>query len=356
MNEPLHLRPCGFVTGAGARNGVAEGLAGWLAGGPVAYSMAEIIGGRPGATRSTMLHYRDLVTATDDRLAALRGLIEAPRGIGWAGGEGPAVRIMGIVNVTPDSFSDGGLHATARAAIDHGVALAEAGARIVDVGGESTRPGSDGISVEEELDRVLPVVEGLTAQGIAVSVDTRKARVMTAAIGAGATVINDVTALTFDPEAVATAAGLGVPVVLMHAAGDPKTMQIDPCYDDVALDVFNYLEARIRACEAAGIPRDRLVADPGIGFGKTFGHNLELISKTALFHGLGVGLVVGASRKGFIGAISGEREARRRAPGSIAAALAAVGQGAQVVRVHDVVETAQALAVWQALAEGVMPT
>jgi dihydropteroate synthase len=262
---------------------------------------------------------------------------------------------MGIVNVTPDSFSDGGLHATARAAIDHGLALAEAGAQIVDIGGESTRPGSDGISTEEELDRVLPVVESLARRGIEVSIDTRKSPVMTAAVAAGATVINDITALTHDPAALATAAELGVPVVLMHAGGDPKTMQDDPRYDDVALDVYDYLEARIATCEAAGIPRDRLTVDPGIGFGKSFDHNLQLLSKTALFHGLGVGLVIGASRKGFIGAISGERKAHRRAPGSIAAAMAAVGQGAQVVRVHDVAETAQALAVWRALAEGAMP-
>jgi dihydropteroate synthase len=355
LNDPIHLRPCGFVTGRHARAGVAEGWAGWLAGGPVAYSMAEIIGGAPGATRSTMVHYRDLVTLADERLAALRRRIEGPRAEGWATSGTAPPQIMGIVNVTPDSFSDGGLHATARAAIDHGLALAEAGARIVDIGGESTRPGSDGISTEEELDRVLPVVESLARRGIEVSIDTRKSPVMTAAVAAGATVINDITALTHDPAALATAAELGVPVVLMHAGGDPKTMQDDPRYDDVALDVYDYLEARIAACEAAGIPRDRLTVDPGIGFGKSFDHNLQLLSKTALFHGLGVGLVIGASRKGFIGAISGERKAHRRAPGSIAAAMAAVGQGAQVVRVHDVAETAQALAVWRVLAEGAMP-
>lgn len=179
---------------------------------------------------------------------------------------------------------------------------------------------------------------------------------MTAAVAAGARVINDITALTHDPAALETAASLGVPVVLMHAAGDPKTMQDNPRYDDVALEVFDYLESRIAACEAAGLSRNDVTADPGIGFGKTFDHNLQLIGKTALFHGLGVGLVVGASRKGFIGAVSGERDARRRAPGSIAAALTAAAQGAQVVRVHDVAETAQALAVWQALADGAMPT
>jgi dihydropteroate synthase len=355
LNNRIHLRPAGFVTGAEARAGVDLGWAGWLAGGPVAYTLAEILEGATGETGSRTISYRELADGAGERLDRLRALIEAPRGIDWAGEGGRAVRIMGIVNVTPDSFSDGGLHATAQAAITHGVALAEAGADIVDVGGESTRPGSDGISVEDELDRVLPVIESLAGRGIPVSIDTRKAAVMTAAVGAGATVINDITALTHDPAAVATAAGLGVPVVLMHAAGDPKTMQDNPRYDDVVLDVFDYLEARIAACEAAGISRDRLTADPGIGFGKTFDHNLQLISRTSLFHGLGVGLVVGASRKGFIGAISGERDARRRGPGSIAAALAAAAQGVQAVRVHDVAETAQALAVWEALAQGAMP-
>jgi dihydropteroate synthase len=355
LSDPIYLRPCGFVTGRHARDGVDRGWAGWLAGGPVAYTLAEILEGAAGETGSRTISYRELADGAGERLDRVRARVEAPRGIGWAGEGARAVRIMGIVNVTPDSFSDGGLHATAQAAIAHGLALAEAGADIVDVGGESTRPGSDGVSVEEELDRVLPVIESLAGRGVPVSIDTRKAAVMTAAVGAGATVINDITALTHDPAAVATAAGLGVPVVLMHAAGDPKTMQDNPRYDNVVLDVFDYLETRIAVCEAAGIARERLTADPGIGFGKTFDHNLQLISRTALFHGLGVGLVVGASRKGFIGAISGECDARRRAPGSIAAALAAAAQGAQVVRVHDVAETAQALAVWEALAEGAMP-
>src|SRR5690606_2692103 len=191
---------------------------------------------------------------------------------------------------------------------------------------------------------VLPVVAALANRAIPVSIDTRKAAVMSAAVAAGARAVNDVTALTHDPAAMATVAGLGVPVVLMHAAGDPETMQDNPRYDDVALGGFDYLADRVAAGAAAGIPSPRIVADPGIGFGKTFQHNVELIAHTALFHGLGVALVIGASRKGFIGAISGERVAGRRAPGSVAAALAAAGQGAQMVRVHDVAETAQALA------------
>lgn len=176
MSDPLHLRPFGFVTGPQARAGVAEGWAGWLAGGPVAFSLAEIVGGRPGDRTSTVVSYRDLAAHSDDWLAALCQRIEAPRRIPWAGESATGPRIMGIVNVTPDSFSDGGLHATAQAAIAHGTALAEAGAIIVDVGGRSTRPGSDGIPVEEELDRVLPVIEALCGRGVAVSIDTRKAR------------------------------------------------------------------------------------------------------------------------------------------------------------------------------------
>jgi dihydropteroate synthase len=256
---------------------------------------------------------------------------------------------MGIVNVTPDSFSDGGLHAATDVATAHGLALFEAGADIVDVGGESTRPGSRGVSAGEEIDRVLPVVEGLVAAGVPVSIDTRKATVMEAAVAAGAAIINDVTALRHDPEAMAVAARLGVTVVLMHMLGEPETMQEDPRYDDVAVEVYDHLEARIAACEAAGIVREKILADPGIGFGKTFTHNLELLDATAMFHGLGVELVIGASRKGFIGAITGEREALKRAPGSAAAALAAAAQGAQIVRVHDVAETAQALRVWRAV-------
>ncbi len=262
-------------------------------------------------------------------------------------------RIMGIVNVTPDSFSDGGRLGSAQAAIDHGLRLVEAGADILDIGGESTRPGSETVPVAEELRRVLPVIEGLKSKTDArISVDTRKADVMRRASVAGADMINDVSALTFDPAALETAAESGLPVVLMHAQGDPKTMQDAPHYDDVLLDVYDFLADRISACIAAGIPRERIVVDPGIGFGKTLEHNLQLMSGLSLFHALGVPVMLGASRKRFIGALTGEVVAAKRVQGSVAAAIAGAAEGCQIVRVHDVTETKQALAVWLAARSG----
>lgn len=194
---------------------------------------------------------------------------------------------MGIVNVTPDSFSDGGKNAETARAVAHGLQLAKEGADILDVGGKSTRPGSEGVPAGEELARVIPVIEALAAEGLRVSCDTRKADVMTAALAAGASIINDVSALTYDPASLAALAKANCPVILMHAQGDPKTMQLSPVYEHVALDVFDMLEGRIAACVAAGISKDRLIADPGIGFGKTF-HNLDLLQAFTLFHGLHV--------------------------------------------------------------------
>ncbi len=214
-------------------------------------------------------------------------------------------RIMGIVNVTPDSFSDGGRFNAVDAAIAHGVRLAEEGAEILDIGGESTRPGADYVPVEEELKRVLPVIEGLRSRTEAlISIDTRKAEVMARAAAAGADILNDVSALTHDAQALAVAAETGLPVILMHAQGDPKTMNDNPCYSDVVLDVFDYLESRIAACEAAGIPKGKLVADPGIGFGKHLPHNVAVLASLALYHGLGVPVLLGASRKKLIDHIS----------------------------------------------------
>ena len=261
--------------------------------------------------------------------------------------------VMGIVNVTPDSFSDGSRHAGARAAIDHGLRLAEAGAAILDIGGESTRPGSDAVPLDEELRRVMPVIEGLRGRTAArLSIDTRKSEVMRRAAAAGADLINDVSALSNDPSSLDVAAATGLPVVLMHALGDPKTMQADPRYGHVLLDVFDYLEQRIAAAEKAGIPKSRLIADPGIGFGKTVAHNLALLAGLALFHSLGLPVMVGASRKRFIGTITGVDTAADRVPGSVAVALSSVGQGAQLIRVHDVAETVQALAMWRAIEAG----
>ena len=262
-------------------------------------------------------------------------------------------RIMGIVNVTPDSFSDGGRLSSPEAAIAHALKLAEEGADILDIGGESTRPGADYVPVEEELSRVLPVIEGLRPRTQAlISIDTRKAEVMARAAAAGADIVNDVSALTHDKEALGVAAESGLPVILMHALGDPKTMNDDPQYGDVVLDVFDFLESRISACEAAGIPKSKLVVDPGIGFGKHLPHNVAVMERLALYHALGVPLLLGASRKKLIDHISDAPDPEDRVPGSIAAALAGAAQGVQIVRVHDVAATRQALSVWQAVTAG----
>jgi dihydropteroate synthase len=262
-------------------------------------------------------------------------------------------RLMGIVNVTPDSFSDGGAFVSAQSAIEHALRLESEGADILDIGGESTRPGAQPVPIEEELARVIPVIEGLSGQTKAlISIDTRKAEVMDRALAAGAHIINDVAALTYEPECMRVAAASDAPVILMHAQGDPRTMQAAPRYGDCLLDVCDWLESRIMDCEAAGIARERLVIDPGIGFGKTLAHNLELLAGLTLFHGLGAPVLLGASRKSFIGMLSGAKDARERVPGSLAAALAGVAQGVQIFRVHDVAETRQALTVWEAMQRG----
>ena len=262
-------------------------------------------------------------------------------------------RLMGIVNVTPDSFSDGGQHASTEAAIAHGLKLAEEGAGILDIGGESTRPGAAPVPEAEEIRRIVPVIAGLRAKtGVRISIDTRKSAVMREAVSAGADIINDVSALMHDPLALETASDLGVPIVLMHAQGDPRTMQDNPTYDDVTLDVFDFLEARVEAAVRAGIPREHIVVDPGLGFGKTVAHNLALMSGLSLFHALGVPVLVGASRKRFIGELTGVSVASERVHGSVGAALAATAQGTQIVRVHDVAATKAAMTVLMASADG----
>jgi dihydropteroate synthase len=265
-------------------------------------------------------------------------------------------RVMGIVNVTPDSFSDGGVRFDAGRAVADGLAMRAAGADIIDIGGESTRPGAAPVPVDEELRRVVPVVAALAAQGVLVSIDTRRAPVMRAALAAGARMLNDVSALTDSADSLAVAAQSDVPVVLMHMRGAPQTMQDDPVYADVALDVYDYLAARIAACTAAGIDRGRLVVDPGIGFGKTLQHNLRLLAHTAMLHALGCPVLIGVSRKRFIAGIDAQEGraaggVQQRLGGSLAAALDSLYQGAQILRVHDVAETVQAVAVWRALGE-----
>jgi dihydropteroate synthase len=251
---------------------------------------------------------------------------------------------MGVVNVTPDSFSDGGLYLDPDAAIAHGEELARAGAEILDVGGESTRPGAEPVSVEEELRRVGPVIAGLAGTKAAISIDTSKATVAAAALDAGAEIVNDVTALRGDGEMSALCADRGATVVLMHMAGSPRTMQENPTYEDVVDDVKGFLAERLRAAVAAGIDEERIWLDPGIGFGKTAEHNLELLRRLSELRGLGRPLVIGTSRKGLIGKVDGS-DAGERLGGTIASSVLAAAEGAEVLRVHDVAEVGQAMAV-----------
>jgi len=264
-------------------------------------------------------------------------------------------QVAGIINVTPDSFSDGGQFSDPETAIEAGHRMAAAGAALVDVGGESTRPGSKPVWEGDETERVLPVIKRLAAAGTAVSVDTRKAAVMAPALAAGAAMVNDVSALTWDPRAAEVVATAGCLIVLMHHKGDPATMQDDPRYKrPVLLEVYDWLEARIEAAVAAGIARERIVVDPGFGFGKNVQHNLQLMNGLALLHGLGCPIMLGASRKRTIGALSNEAPVGERLGGSLALALKGAEQGVQLLRVHDVPETLQALRVWRGLRDSAL--
>jgi len=258
-------------------------------------------------------------------------------------------RVVGIVNVTPDSFSDGGEHATADAAIAHGLRLVEEGADALDIGGESTRPGADAVSVEEELRRVIPVIEGLArATSVPISIDTSKPEVMRAAVAAGAGLINDVYALRREG-ALDAAADLKVPVILMHMLGEPRSMQDAPQYDDVVADVHRFLAERIFAAEMSGIPKARIVVDPGFGFGKTTEHNIALLARLDTIVELGVPVLAGLSRKRTIGQLTGREDPHARVHGSVAAHLIAAQRGARLLRVHDVAATVDALKVWAAV-------
>jgi dihydropteroate synthase len=258
--------------------------------------------------------------------------------------------IMGVLNVTPDSFSDGGRWLDPATALAQARAMREAGADIIDVGGESTRPGAEPVGADAELARVVPVIEAIAREvDVAIAIDTCKPVVMRAAVAAGAAMVNDVLALRADG-ALEAAAELGVPVCLMHMQGEPRTMQAAPHYDDVVADVHRFLADRLLACEFAGIPRQRLLVDPGFGFGKALEHNLELLRRFERFTDLGVPVLAGLSRKSMIGALTG-RAVEERVTGSVAAALIAVQRGAAVVRVHDVAPTRDALAVWAAVAD-----
>lgn len=326
-----YLRPTGFGNGQP------------LAGGWVRFARVEII--ERGAPPRTV----DADSLDPEALApfiAPRAPLALPSGaLGFA-----EPRVMGILNVTPDSFSDGGRNLAPEAAAAAARAQRAAGADIIDIGGESTRPGAATVPVETELARVGPVLDALAGEGLPLSIDTRRAAVMARALDAGAGLVNDVSALTHDPQALALVAARGCPVVLMHAQGDPATMQVAPAYDDVLLDVYDWLEGRIAACVAAGIAREAILIDPGIGFGKTVAHNLALLRGLALFHGLGAPIVLGVSRKRMIAALGGAGEAHARLGGSLGLALAGLAQGAQIVRVHDVAATVEAVRCWQAAA------
>ena len=312
-----------------------------LAGGPVWFDRAERLV-RQGLGRN-LVPLADIPAALRDRLSAPRPPI--------CGLSLDRPRLMAVLNVTPDSFSDGGRYQGFNDAVTAGRALAEAGADILDIGGESTRPGAEPVPEAVEIERTIPVIAALREQGvdIPISIDTRKAGVARAALAVGANLINDVSALGHDRDMITLLANSRVPVCLMHAAGDTRTMQQNPVYDDVLPDVFDYLAARIRLAESRGIGRDRILADPGIGFGKTLEHNLALIRGLSLFHGLGCALLLGVSRKRFIGTIGRQPQADLRAPGSIALGLEGLRQGVQMLRVHDIAETRQAVALWRAV-------
>lgn len=323
-----------------------------LAGGPLGFGVVDVVFRASHAMHVATASLAGLHAWMAGEGAAYAAAIEAalsrlsaPRA-SFAGVALDAPVIMGIINVTPDSFSDGGRFLDRNAAIEQGLALAQAGARILDVGGESTRPGAAPVGLSEELDRVLPVIEGLRSSGAILSIDTRHAAVAKAALKAGATIVNDVTALA-DPESAEVARSAGAAVVLMHMQGDPGTMQKAPRYDFSPVDVFEALGGRVAAAEAAGLRVQDIAVDPGIGFGKTAAHNVEILDWLALFHGLGRPLMVGVSRKSFIAAISRGEPVEKRLAGSLAAGLAAVEAGAQILRVHDVAETVSAVTVWQ---------
>ncbi|MFQ6018170.1 MAG: dihydropteroate synthase [Kiloniellaceae bacterium] len=351
MTGKLTLRPLGI---GGPAVGAAEGLP--LAGGPLAFTACEAV-------------------LRDDGTEIARQVVPLTQVVDWAERCGPGMaaaaetwlerlrarrapfagitfdrpQVMGVINVTPDSFSDGGDRFDTGKAIADGLAMLEAGAAVLDVGGESTRPGADPVGEAEELRRVIPVVRALAEGGALVSIDTCHARVMAEALAAGARIVNDVTALVGDPRSLSVAAEAEVPVVLMHMQGDPRTMQVDPTYDDAPLDVFDFLAARVEACEAAGIRRARVAVDPGIGFGKTLDHNLQILDQLALYQGLGCPVLLGVSRKSFISRLSRGEPPKGRVPGSLAAAIAGLERGVQIIRAHDVAETVQAITIWRAI-------
>ena len=335
------FEPLGLLHGRAAAAAMAADLALPLAGGPAVFTLVRLIG--PGVPEAPLA----LADVPEDWQAAVMELTRAPAP--FAGLPTGRPLVMGILNVTPDSFSDGGRHGDHAEAIAAGHAMLEAGADLLDIGGESTRPGAAPVPPEEECRRILPVIREL-AKAATVSVDTRNAATMLAALEAGAEIVNDVSALRHDPAAVRVLAQSEASVILMHMLGDdPRTMQRDPRYGDVAAEVAAFLAERIAWTERQGIARGRIAVDPGIGFGKRARHNLDLMDRLPLLAGLGCPVVFGASRKRFLGEITGVEDAADRVVGSVAAAMLAAQSGAAILRVHDVAETVAALAVWDAV-------
>ncbi|MFZ1107223.1 MAG: dihydropteroate synthase [Rhodomicrobium sp.] len=341
----IYLEPIGLLYGEVAKEAVSLGAALPLAGSAIAFGAVRLWEGEPGNLKHAVVRTSTIQAIEEPGVKDLLDRISAPRA-SIAGVSMNRPRIMGIVNVTPDSFSDGGDTFDPGAAIERAKALSDSGADFIDIGGESTRPGAETVPAEEEASRILPVLRGLATLKTPISVDTRKPEAMRAAAEARADIVNDVSALTFSPGSLKTAAALSKPVVLMHARGDPKTMQDNPSYRDVVVEVYDFLASRIEAAVAAGLPREKLIADPGIGFGKTSAHNASLLQHIGILHGLGVPLLAGASRKRSLLAAAGATAGKNHPSASIAAALDAASQGVQILRVHDVEETRQALAVW----------
>lgn len=362
-DHKIYIQPLGFLRGCCASHSVKVGQAKWLGGGVLAFSILRIIYRQAGVRQkedmvlvSDLNQYMgDLDRAEQDVISVLLMKISASRQAMTLGQhkklDWSRPLIQGVVNVTPDSFSDGGQYNKLDEAVGHAHDLVSQGADIIDIGGESTRPGADKVSVAEELDRVIPVIEKLSAITVPISIDTRNADVMEAALRAGADMINDVSALSHDDNALNVMARSNCPIILMHAQNNPDIMQNNPQYDDVVLDVYDYLEKRISVCKKHGINQNRLIVDVGIGFGKTVHHNIALMANLSLFHGLGVPLLLGVSRKSFIGHITGEKKPSERLAGSLALGQMAYDQAIQILRVHDVTETVQSRAVWCAITD-----
>lgn len=358
----LYLRPVQFVDTPVGRDGEVARLAGgliWFA----AYEVIAVEGDRRVGSQTVPVAGFDALLAglparQAERLAGIAGRLSAPRAPIAAGERTLRLdqpHVMAILNLTPDSFSDGGRHDgdpahAAGAAID----MAAAGAAIIDIGGESTRPGAPTVWEGDEIARIVPVIERLTRTGTPLSVDTRKAAVMEAALAAGAHIVNDVAALSYDTRAVGVVAAARCPVVLMHSADPARGAEGAMRGGDPLIEVYDWLESRIEAVVAAGIDRARIIADPGIGFGKALSDNLAILNGLSLLHGLGVLLLLGASRKRIVGALSNEAPVERRLGGSIALALKGAEQGVQILRVHDVEESVQALRVWRGLRDAAL--